>query len=75
MYTGLLKRYILQPFDTCGFSTKLEGNHHLQGNVQLYNVRIPDIRDSYFLMIDWYCYNHKLFESSLIIDLNITYNF
>ena len=23
------------------FSTKLTGNHHLQGNVQVYNVRIP----------------------------------
>ena len=24
------------------FSTKIKGNHHLQGNVQVYNVRIPD---------------------------------
>ena len=23
------------------FSTKIQGNHHLQGNVQVYNVRIP----------------------------------
>ena len=23
------------------FSTKIKGNHHLQGNVQVYNVRIP----------------------------------
>ena len=23
------------------FSTKTKGNHHLQGNVQAYNVRIP----------------------------------
>ena len=23
------------------FSTKIKGNHNLQGNVQLYNVRIP----------------------------------
>ena len=24
------------------FSTKIEGNHYLQGNVQVYNVRIPE---------------------------------
>ena len=24
------------------FSTKIKGNHHLQGNAQVYNVRIPD---------------------------------
>ena len=23
------------------FNTKTKGNHHLQGNVQVYNVRIP----------------------------------
>ena len=23
------------------FNTKIKGNHHLQGNVQVYNVRIP----------------------------------
>ena len=23
------------------FSAKIKGNHHLQGNVQVYNVRIP----------------------------------
>ena len=23
------------------FSTKIKGHHHLQGNVQVYNVRIP----------------------------------
>ena len=23
------------------FSTKIKGNHHLQGDVQVYNVRIP----------------------------------
>ena len=28
-------------FETWAFSTKIKGNHHLQGNVQLYNVRIP----------------------------------
>ena len=24
------------------FSTKIKGHHHLQGNVQVYNVRMPD---------------------------------
>ena len=24
------------------FSTKIKGHHHLQGNVQVYNLRIPD---------------------------------
>ena len=31
--TGQAPRY--------AFSTKIKGNHHLQGNVQVYNVRIP----------------------------------
>ena len=35
------KRYMLQPFETCGLFIKIKGNHHLQGNVQVYNVRIP----------------------------------
>ena len=30
------------------FSTKINGNHHLQGNVQVYNVRIPDVPRKYF---------------------------
>ena len=38
---GLLKRYVLQPFETW-LSTKIKGKHHVQGNVQVYNVRIPD---------------------------------
>ena len=39
--TGLLKRHMLQPFETCCFfNTKIQGSHHLQGNVQVYNVRI-----------------------------------
>ena len=30
------------PFETCCFfNTKTKGNHHLQGNAQVYNVRIP----------------------------------
>ena len=30
-----------RPFETCGFfNTKIKGHHHLQGNVQVYNVRI-----------------------------------
>ena len=36
--TGLLKRYILP----MAFSTNIKGNHHLHGNVQVCNVRIPD---------------------------------
>ena len=31
----------LCPFETWQFSTKIKGNHHLQGNVQVYDVRIP----------------------------------
>ena len=28
------------PFETCGFfNTKIKGNHHLQGNVRVYDVR------------------------------------
>ena len=40
LYSGLLKRYML-PISNMAFSTKIKGNHHLQGNVQVYNVRIP----------------------------------
>ena len=40
-FPGLLKGCILQPFETCCFSTKIKGNHHLQDNVQVYNARIP----------------------------------
>ena len=35
---------MLPPFETCGFfntKTKGNGNRHVQGNVQVYNVRIP----------------------------------
>ena len=32
---------VMQPFKTCFFSTNTKRNHHLQGNVQVYNVRIP----------------------------------
>ena len=40
--SGLLKRYILHAFETWRFfNTKIKENHHLQGNVQVYNVRIP----------------------------------
>ena len=39
--TGLLKRYILPILKHDFFNTKIEGHHHLQGNVQVYNVRIP----------------------------------
>ena len=39
-WTGLLKRCIL-PIWNMAFSTKIKGNHHLQGNVQVYNVSIP----------------------------------
>ena len=28
------------PFENMAFSTKIKGTHHLQGNVQVYNVRI-----------------------------------
>ena len=29
-------------FETCCFfNTKIKGNHHLQGNLEVYNVRIP----------------------------------
>ena len=37
---GSLKDTFCQ-FETWLFSTKTKGNHHLQGNVQVYNVRIP----------------------------------
>ena len=30
------------------FSTKIKGHHHLQGNVQVYNVRIPAVLASLF---------------------------
>ena len=33
--------------ETWLFSAKIQGNHHLQGNVQGYNVRIPDERCAY----------------------------
>ena len=33
--------YMLQPFETWFAFSKMKGNHHLQGNVQVYNVRIP----------------------------------
>ena len=39
--TGLLKRYIL-PIGNIAFCTNIKGHHHLQGNVQVYNVRIPE---------------------------------
>ena len=40
--TGLLKRSPFgNPLKHVAFSTQIEGNHHLQGNVQVYNVRIP----------------------------------
>ena len=35
------QKFILQPVETWLFSTKIKGNHHLQGNVQVYNGRIP----------------------------------
>ena len=39
----LLKRCILPPFETCCFfNTKIKGHLHLQDNVQVYNVRIPE---------------------------------
>ena len=31
---------MLQPFETWFFPTKIKG-HHLQGNVQVFSVRIP----------------------------------
>ena len=37
--TGLLKRYMLQPFETCCFfHLCIKGNHHSRGNVQVYNA-------------------------------------
>ena len=34
--------HFAHPFETCGcFNTKIKGNHHVQGNVQVNNVRIP----------------------------------
>ena len=37
---------MLQPFETSGFfNTKIKRNHHLQGNVQVYNLRIPAVRE------------------------------
>ena len=39
---GLLKRYILQAFEAWLFQHQHKGgHHHVQGNVQVYNVRIP----------------------------------
>ena len=41
-HTGLLKRNsFCNHLTHVVFSTKIKGNHHLQGNVQVYNVRIP----------------------------------
>ena len=47
--TGLLKRNTFaHPFETCGFvNTKIKGHHHLQGNVQVYNVRMPGLIRGY----------------------------
>ena len=39
LFPRLLRRYILRPFEAWPFP--LRGNHHGQGNVQVYNVRIP----------------------------------
>ena len=32
------------PFETWLFPPEINGNHHLQGNVRVYNVRIPVIQ-------------------------------
>ena len=42
-FAGLLTRYTLQPFEACCFSTEMKENHHSQGHVQVYNVRIPGL--------------------------------
>ena len=38
-FQGSLKDTVC-PFETWLFSTKMKGTHHLQGNAQVYNVRI-----------------------------------
>ena len=38
------------------FSTKIRGNHHLQGNVQVYNVRIP-------VFVVFYSYAWEFFQN------------
>ena len=43
IYTGLLKDTFCNHLKHVACPTKIKGNHHLQGNVQVYNVRIPDI--------------------------------
>ena len=36
--------HFAKPFDTCCFFNKVKGDHHLQSNVPLYNVRIPVLK-------------------------------
>ena len=61
IYTGLLKRYIL-PNRNMAFSTKMRGNHHLQGNVQVYNLRIPDI----YVSMDSYACNYACAQAVIV---------
>ena len=42
------------PIDTCGFfNTKIKGNHHLRGNVQVYNVRIPVEQSAQLIRVEF----------------------
>ena len=40
-WPGLLKRYLVALLKHVAFSIEIKRNHHLQGNVQVYTVRIP----------------------------------
>ena len=42
---------MLRPFEHVAFSTNIKGTHHLQGNVQVYNVRIPVWGSVFFLRV------------------------
>ena len=78
-YSGLLKRNsFCNPLKHVAFSSKMKGHHHLQGSVQVYDVRIPVILQGSLNMVErftrvplWGCSkkNHKqanhLFEFSI----------
>ena len=57
--------FFMSVFDSLLFSTTIKGNHHLQGNVQVYNVRIPVVLSSFVFFVCIYLF----FISSLLLSL------